>query len=34
LRGLVAQILGKIAQAFAGGESATQLVDLFDRPVA
>ena len=34
LRGLVAQILGKSAQAFAGGESATQLVDLFDRPVA
>jgi hypothetical protein len=33
LRGLVAEILGKTAAAFAGSESAAQLMELFDRPV-
>ena len=34
LRGVVAQILGKTGNEFAGHESAAQLVDMFDRPTA
>ena len=34
LRGVVAQILGKTGNEFAGNESAAQLMDMFDQPTA